>query len=96
MHWNSLFTATTAPINYPIIGRGDRGYINNNNNVTGKKDCHHWRNLQTSQGFKSLHKGGAQFVFADGSVQFLFASIDYLVYNRLGCRRDGDPLGEGF
>jgi len=93
MHWNSLFTATTSPINYPIIGRGDRGYINNDG---GPKNCHHWRNLQTSQGFKSQHKGGAQFVFADGSVHYIPETIDYLTYQRLGCRRDGDPLGDGF
>ena len=93
MHWNSLFTATTAPINYPIIGRGDRGYESTN---AGPKTCHHWRNLQTSQGFKSKHKGGAQFVFADGSVHQIGETIDYLTFQRLGCRRDGDPIGEGF
>jgi len=93
MHYNSLWTATTAPINYPIIGRGDRGYINNNG---GPKNCNHWRNYQTSYGFKSQHKGGAQFVFGDGSVHFLPETIDYLTYQRLGCRRDGEPLGEGF
>ena len=93
MHYNSLWTATTAPINYPIIGRGDRGYVNNNG---GPKNCNHWRNYQTSYGFKSQHKGGAQFVFADGSVHFLPETIDYLTYQRLGCRRDGEPVGTGF
>ncbi|MCS5630418.1 MAG: DUF1559 domain-containing protein, partial [Pirellulaceae bacterium] len=46
------------------------------------------------QGFKSRHKGGAQFVLVDGSVQFLSENIDYVTYNRLGDRRDGGPLGE--
>jgi hypothetical protein len=33
-------------------------------------------------------------VLVDGSVQFLSENIDYVTYNRLGCRRDGVPLGE--
>jgi len=52
------------------------------------------RNFATSQAFKSRHKGGAQFVLCDGSVQCLSENIDYVTYNRLGDRRDGGPLGE--
>jgi prepilin-type N-terminal cleavage/methylation domain-containing protein/prepilin-type processing-associated H-X9-DG protein len=37
-------------------------------------------------GFKSKHPGGAQFAMADGSVHFLFESIDYRLYNELGTR----------
>ena len=85
-HYNSLWTATTAPINYPIVGLWERGYA-------GPKNCNHWQNYQTALGFKSKHKGGAQFVFADGSVHLLSETIDYLTYQRLGCRRDGDPVG---
>ena len=48
----------------------------------------------TSEGFKSQHKGGSQFVFVDGSVQFLAENMDYVTYQRLGDRRDGQPLGE--
>ncbi|HCP84254.1 MAG TPA: hypothetical protein DIT88_07610 [Planctomycetaceae bacterium] len=44
--------------------------------------------------FANHYKGGAQFVFVDGSVQFLAESIDYMTYQRLGDRRDGRPLGE--
>ena len=90
MHFNSLWTATTAPINYPITGLWERGYRSQ------AKNCNHWQNYQTALGFKSKHKGGAQFVFADGSVHLLPETIDYLTYQRLGCRRDGEPLGEGF
>ncbi|HCP85788.1 MAG TPA: hypothetical protein DIT88_15400, partial [Planctomycetaceae bacterium] len=56
--------------------------------------CTHFKTWNTSQAFKSRHKGGAQFVFVDGSVQFLSDSIDYMTYQRLGDRRDGEPLGE--
>ncbi|MEC9002498.1 MAG: DUF1559 domain-containing protein [Planctomycetota bacterium] len=89
MHFNSLWTGTSAPINYPVIGLWERGY-------PGPQTCTEWRNRQTSQGFKSKHKGGAQFVFADGSVHLIPETIDYMTYQRLGCRRDGDPIGEGF
>jgi prepilin-type processing-associated H-X9-DG protein len=41
-------------------------------------------------GFKSMHTGGAQFVMCDGSVHFVEETIDYLVYNMLGSRRNGD------
>jgi prepilin-type processing-associated H-X9-DG protein len=93
MHFNSLWTATTAPINFPIVGIGEAGWDQatnpkglDNNNGFG---CNGWRNWQTSQGFKSNHKGGANFVFGDASVTFLSESIDYRVYNALGGRKDG-------
>jgi prepilin-type N-terminal cleavage/methylation domain-containing protein/prepilin-type processing-associated H-X9-DG protein len=41
-------------------------------------------------GFKSTHSGGANFVMVDGSVQFVQESMDYLVYNMLGSRANGD------
>jgi prepilin-type processing-associated H-X9-DG protein len=85
-HANSIWVATTAPINYPIRCVGEPGW-------EGATDCGHWRNWQTSQGFKSLHPGGAQFVFADGSTHFLSETIDYRTYQQLGDRRDGEPVG---
>ena len=89
LHFNSLWTATAGPINYPIFGIGMIGHA-------GPKSCTHYANYQTSQGFRSNHKGGAQFVFADGSVHLLQETIDYMTYQRLGDRRDGQPLGNGF
>jgi prepilin-type N-terminal cleavage/methylation domain-containing protein/prepilin-type processing-associated H-X9-DG protein len=47
---------------------------------------HDWN---VSWGFKSNHTGGANFVFADGSVKFLRDSIDRRSYILLGCRNDG-------
>jgi prepilin-type processing-associated H-X9-DG protein len=87
MYYNALKTATTSPINFPIIGIGEPGF-------PGPPGCRRWDNWNTELGFRSKHKGGAQFVLVDGSVQFLSESIDYVTYNRLGCRRDGSPLGE--
>jgi prepilin-type N-terminal cleavage/methylation domain-containing protein len=78
-HNNSLWIATTAPINFPTCPL-DPALPDN---------CHRWDNWNTSQGFKSNHVGGAQFVFADGSVHFLGENMDYDLYQRLGDRRDG-------
>jgi hypothetical protein len=35
---------------------------------------------------------GILFAFVGGSVQFLSANMDYITYQRLGDRRDGQPL----
>lgn len=86
MHFNALWVATTAPINYPVTGIGEPGWN------TIPYSCNHWQNWQTSQGFKSRHPGGAQFVLCDGSVQFLSQTIDYTTYARLGDRRDGGTV----
>jgi prepilin-type processing-associated H-X9-DG protein len=81
-------TATTAPINYPTCpGQGP------GNDGSAGQNCHSYNVWQTSNGFKSRHPGGAQFVFADGSCHFLSETIDYATYQRLGDRRDGQSIG---
>jgi prepilin-type processing-associated H-X9-DG protein len=50
-------------------------------------------NWNISFGFKSNHTGGANFVFADGSVHFLSQTIEHRLYQLLGCRNDGQPAG---
>ena len=84
---NAMWTATTAPINFPTCPDKLPGF-------SGTDGCNADGNWQTSQGFKAGHPGGAQFVFVDGSVHFLQESIDYRTYQRLGCRRDGEVVGE--
>ena len=42
--------------------------------------------------FGSQHPGGANFLFADGSVHFLPETIDATLYKRLGNIRDGNPV----
>jgi len=92
---NTMWCATTGPINYPIVGIGDKSFSwANATPPLNPHGCTHWKNWQTSQSFKSAHKGGAQFVFVDGSVQFLSENIDYITYQRLGDRRDGEPIPE--
>ena len=41
-------------------------------------------------GFKSMHPQGANFVFGDGSVQYLSETIDFQLYNGLGTRAGGE------
>lgn len=93
MHFNSLWTATTAPINFPIVGIGEPGWnasVNprnlDNDNGFG---CNGWRNWQTSQGFRSNHTAGAFFIMGDASTQFITDTIDYRTYQILGSRNDG-------
>jgi len=52
-----------------------------------------WRidNWNMSWGFRSRHPGGANFAFADGSIQFINQNIDQTNYQLLGCRNDGQP-----
>jgi len=73
MHFNSLWTSTTAPLNWKIVGIGEPGWDNPALNPPGMQNvacgdspggcgCNGWRNWQTSQGFRSAHTGGANFV----------------------------------
>lgn len=59
----------------------------------GKTACAARCTWNSEVGFKSLHTGGAQFVFGDGSVQFLSQSIDMTTYQRLGAKGDGQAVG---
>jgi prepilin-type processing-associated H-X9-DG protein/prepilin-type N-terminal cleavage/methylation domain-containing protein len=75
-----LWFATTAPINFPTC------------DPEGKQ-CHDREtSFNTAMGFKSLHPGGANFVFCDGSVRFLLEEMNYTVYQRMGARSDGEPV----
>ncbi|TWT76682.1 hypothetical protein CA13_71790 [Planctomycetes bacterium CA13] len=49
----------------------------------------------TVGGFSSFHQGGANFVFADGSVRFLSETIDPELLQQLGNRADGELLKNG-
>jgi prepilin-type N-terminal cleavage/methylation domain-containing protein/prepilin-type processing-associated H-X9-DG protein len=75
---------TIIPINYVTDDTTFNGCPNPSRNA--------W-NLALSWGFKSNHTGGANFVFGDGSVHFLSQTIDHKAYQLLGCRNDGQPIG---
>lgn len=57
-----------------------------------KQTCATFFNWNTSAGFKSRHQGGANFVLADSSVHFITDEIDYINYQRLGDRADGQTV----
>ncbi|HEX5442228.1 MAG TPA: DUF1559 domain-containing protein [Pirellulales bacterium] len=83
----ATWVATTAPINFPTclneltpVGMGTTSMSNK---------LYEYNNWTTSQGFKSKHPNGAQFLYCDGSVHFLNETINYDSYQRLGDRRDG-------
>jgi prepilin-type N-terminal cleavage/methylation domain-containing protein/prepilin-type processing-associated H-X9-DG protein len=46
----------------------------------------------SAKGFISLHPGGANFAFADGSVHFLKKSINQITYCALGSRNGGEVV----
>ena len=54
--------------------------------------CQPANNWNITWAFKSRHPQGAQFVYGDGSVHFLMQQMNYTTYQRLGGRRDGQPL----
>jgi prepilin-type N-terminal cleavage/methylation domain-containing protein/prepilin-type processing-associated H-X9-DG protein len=84
MHINSLWFATTCPINYANC-EDEPGY---------NSSCAAPNAWSCDMGFKSRHPGGCQFVFGDGSVHFLSESIAYDTYQMLGDRRDGGIIGD--
>jgi prepilin-type N-terminal cleavage/methylation domain-containing protein/prepilin-type processing-associated H-X9-DG protein len=95
LHFNAPWTTTTAPINWPNQCEGrpgiDRAALAIEYSVPA--GCFDWNDHGFSQGFKSDHTGGAHALFCDGAVQFLSQNIDYLTYQKLGERRDGQEIG---
>jgi prepilin-type N-terminal cleavage/methylation domain-containing protein/prepilin-type processing-associated H-X9-DG protein len=57
-----------------------------------KGPCRWWDNWSTEFGFKSLHPGGVNFTFGDGSVHFLTQNIDHWTYQYLGGKSDGNAI----
>ena len=45
-------------------------------------------------GARSLHVGGVHSLLGDGGVKFISDSIDLVMWQRLGARNDGNPIGE--
>ena len=83
MHIDSMWFATTGMINNDNCP-DDPGWVSG--------VCNQVSDWVTAQAFKSRHPGGAQFVLCDGSVRFISESIDYMNYQRLGDRRDGEVV----
>ena len=82
--FSGVTNGTTVPINYPCPLSNDFGGFGTSN----------WacRLSYANTGFKSRHPGGANFLFADGSVHFLKASISMVTYCALGSRNGGEVI----
>lgn len=86
-HSNRWGIYTQTPINY------DSCYANlAEATAAGGNGCNALCNWNTEVGFKSLHPGGANFLFGDGSVHFLPETIDHWTYQYLGDKDDGEPV----
>jgi prepilin-type processing-associated H-X9-DG protein len=86
--WTNSLGTTIVPINY----YSGVGYNSPNAQQCSPDPAHSFFNWNVSMGFKSKHTGGANFVFADGSVHFLNQAINMQTYQYLGCRNDGQVL----
>jgi prepilin-type N-terminal cleavage/methylation domain-containing protein len=81
--WDSqvFYVGTPVPINYDSC-----------NPKFNPPTCDTYFNYNTNAGFKSKHPGGANFIMADSSVHFISENIEYMLYQRLGDRREGEVV----
>jgi prepilin-type processing-associated H-X9-DG protein len=79
---NNFETCTWAPASMVASG------------VAYGTGCRQQTNWNYSWGFRSMHTGGANFLFVDGSVHFLSQNLDMTTYQRLGGRADNNVLGD--
>jgi prepilin-type N-terminal cleavage/methylation domain-containing protein/prepilin-type processing-associated H-X9-DG protein len=73
--------STLYPINYDTCTKDQT-----------KGACRWWDNWSTEFGFKSLHPGGVNFTFGDGSVHFVSQTIDHWTYQYLGGKSEGQAI----
>jgi prepilin-type N-terminal cleavage/methylation domain-containing protein/prepilin-type processing-associated H-X9-DG protein len=91
-HFNGgvMECTTIIPINFLMPERGtpSLGGAATGGDCTTRID-----NWDISWGFKSRHTNGTNFLFGDGSVHYIQQGIDHGTYQKLGCRNDGQPIG---
>jgi prepilin-type N-terminal cleavage/methylation domain-containing protein len=79
----SGFVTTIIPINWDTHNRDGSG-------ATMYQYC----NWNYELGFKSAHRGGAQFAFGDGAVHFLSDTINHQLYQYLGAIADRHSVSQ--
>ncbi len=84
------FTGTASGVTIPINWKTNKpGTTCTDGGPFGSVDWN-CRTSYAARGFKSRHPGGANFLFADGSVKFLKNSINRYTYAALGSRNGGE------
>jgi len=80
---NNAHSSTVVPINtFNTCNWAPQPLITNS-------QCTNQNNWNWSWGFRSMHSGGAQFLFVDGSVHFITQNVNHQTYQYLGGRNDG-------
>jgi prepilin-type N-terminal cleavage/methylation domain-containing protein/prepilin-type processing-associated H-X9-DG protein len=91
--FNGAYAGTTVPL----------GFNSNTVVPSGSNNCNSstWQSPSapvgcrfgsSAKGFISLHPGGANFTFGDGSVRFVKNSVNFRTYNALGSRAGAEVL----
>ena len=84
------FTGVASGVTIPLNWKTTRSDCNDSQAYnTTDWGC---RFAYSARGFKSRHPGGANFLFADGSVHFLKNSINRATYAALGSRAGGEVV----
>jgi prepilin-type N-terminal cleavage/methylation domain-containing protein/prepilin-type processing-associated H-X9-DG protein len=97
-------TTNVTPTNinssqFPIWAGGGGGGCNGTSSVVSTMravDANYPINGAADLSFGSKHTGGAQFLFGDGSVRFISASIDTVSYSAIGSRNGGEVIPSNF
>lgn len=90
MYFDSVYNAATT--NPPINWFKDEAIVKKCPETFDKRigtDCHAFMG-----GYMSMHPGGINVGFADGSLRFLNEDIDYNVYTYMGNKADGETYQE--
>ena len=90
-HFNGSSAGTTVPLNWNsnTIPGNDPSCQNRWQSASAPLGC---RFGAAAKGFVSEHPGGANFLFADGSVKFLKENVNIVVYCALGSRAGGEVI----
>jgi prepilin-type N-terminal cleavage/methylation domain-containing protein/prepilin-type processing-associated H-X9-DG protein len=89
--FNGGYAGTTVPLgwNANTVPASNANCVGQWQNTTAPNGC---RYSAAAKGFVSLHPGGSNMLFGDGSVRFLKNSINLLTYCALGSRSGGEVV----
>jgi prepilin-type processing-associated H-X9-DG protein len=90
-YFNGATAGTTVPLNWNSnsVPARDPACLEHFQEPSTPLGC---RFSTAAKGFASEHPGGANFLFADGSVRYLKMSVDPATYNALGSRNGGEVV----